>query len=36
MADPDAKPTGKVKKAIEYCIAIRSRESFEQEFYIAQ
>ena len=36
VADPDAKPTGKVKKAIEYCIAIRSRESFEQEFYIAQ
>ena len=36
VADPDAEPTGKVKKAIEYCIAIRSRESFEQEFYIAQ
>ena len=36
VADPDAKPTGKVKKAIEYCIAIRSRESFEQDFYIAQ
>ena len=36
VADADAKPTGKVKKAIEYGIAIRSRESFEQEFYIAQ
>ena len=35
VADPDAKPTGKVKKAREYGIAIRSRESFEQEFYIA-
>ena len=35
-ADADAKPTGKVKKAREYGIAIRSRESFEQEFYIAQ
>ena len=36
VADADAKPTGKVKKAIEYGIAIRSRESFEREFYIAQ
>ena len=36
VADADAKPTGKVKKAREYGIAIRSRESFEQEFYIAQ
>ena len=36
VADADAKPTGKVKKAREYRIAIRSRESFEQEFYIAQ
>ena len=36
VADPDAKPTGKVKKAREYGIAIRSKESFEAEFYIAQ
>ena len=36
VADADAKPTGKVKKAIEYCIEIRAKESFEQEFYIAQ
>ena len=36
VADVDAKPTGKVKKAIEYGIAVRSRESFEREFYIAQ
>ncbi len=36
VADPDAKSTGKVKKAREYGIAIRSRESFEREFYIAQ
>ena len=36
VADADAKPTGKVKKAREYGIAIRSRESFEREFYIAQ
>ena len=36
VADPNAKSTGKVKKAMEYGIAIRSRESFEQEFYIAQ
>ena len=36
VADADAKPTGKVKKAIEYGIEIRAKESFEQEFYIAQ
>ena len=35
VADPDAKPTGKVKKAREHGIAVRSRKSFEQEFYIA-
>ena len=36
VADADAKPTGKVNNAREYGIAIRSRQSFEQEFYIAQ
>lgn len=36
VADPDAKPTGKVKKAREYGIAIRGKENFEAEFYIAQ
>ncbi len=36
VADADAEPTGKVKKAIEYGMAIRTKESFEQEFYIAQ
>ncbi len=36
VADADAKPTGKVKKAVEYRIAIRKKEIFEQEFYIAQ
>ena len=36
VADADAKPTGKAKKALEYGIAIRSKESFEREFYIAQ
>jgi len=36
VADADAKPTGKVKKAIEYGIAVRAKESFEQEFYIAR
>ncbi len=36
VADADAKPTGKVKKAVEYGIAVRTKESFEQEFYIAQ
>ena len=36
VADPDAKPTGKVKKALDYGIVVRSRESFEQEFYIAR
>ena len=36
VADDDAEPTGKVKKAIEYGIAIRTKESFEREFYIAQ
>ena len=36
VADADAEPTGKVKKAIEYRIAVRTKESFEQEFYIAQ
>ena len=35
-ADPDAKPTGKVKKALEYGVAIRSKESLEAEFYIAK
>ena len=36
VADADAKPTGKVKKAMEYGIPVRTKESFEQEFYIAQ
>ena len=36
VADADAKPTGKVKKAIEYGIPVCTKESFEQEFYIAQ
>ena len=36
LADADAKPTGKVKKAMEYGIPVRTKESFEQEFYIAQ
>ena len=34
VADAGAKPTGKVKKAIEYGIAIRSKESFER-IYLA-
>ena len=34
VADADARPSGKVKKALEYGIAVRSKESFEQEFYI--
>ena len=36
VADADAKPTGKVKKAIEYGIAVETKESFQQRFYIAQ
>ena len=36
VADVDAKPTGKTKRAREYGIAIQSKESFEQEFYIGQ
>ena len=36
VADSRAKPTGKVKKALEYGIAVRTRESFEREFYITQ
>lgn len=36
VADADAKPTGKVRQAIEYGIPVRTKESFEQEFYIAQ
>ena len=32
VEDIDARPTGKVKKAQEYGIEIRSRKSFEQEF----
>ena len=36
VADADTKPTGKVKKAMEYGIPVRTKESFEQEFYIAQ
>lgn len=34
IADPDAKPTGKVKKALDYGITVRSRDSFQEEFYI--
>ena len=34
LEDPDARPTGKVKKAMEYGIAVRSKEDFEAEFYI--
>ena len=34
VEDIDARPTGKVKKAQEYGIEIRSRKSFEQEFCI--
>ena len=34
LEDIDARPTGKVKKAQEYGLEIRSRKSFEQEFYI--
>lgn len=34
VADVDDRPTGKVKKAREYGIEIRSRESFEREFCI--
>ena len=34
VEDIDARPTGKVKKAQEYGIEIRSRKSFEQEFYV--
>ena len=36
VTDADAKPTGKVRKAREYGITVRSRDSFEREFYIAQ
>ena len=36
VLDVDAEPTGKVKKAREYGIAIRTKESSEQEFYIAE
>ena len=36
VADSRAKPTGKVKKALEYGITVRTRESFEREFYITQ
>ena len=36
LADADSRPTGKVKKAREYGIEIRSKESFEAEFYIEQ
>ena len=35
VADADAKPTGKVRKALEYGIAVRTKESFERDFYIA-
>lgn len=34
MADAEARASGKVKKAREYGIAIQTRESFQQEFYI--
>lgn len=36
VADTDAKPTGKVKKALAYGIAVETRESFQQRFYIAE
>ena len=36
VANSSAKPTGKVKKALEYGITVRTRESFEREFYITQ
>ena len=36
VADADAKPTGKVKKALEYGIAVETKESFEWKFYIVQ
>lgn len=36
VADADATPTGKVRKAIDYGIRVRTKENFEQEFYIAQ
>ncbi len=36
VADPDARPTGKVRKAREYGITVRSKESFEREFYVAE
>lgn len=36
VADSSAKPTGKMKKALEFGISVRTRESFEREFYIAQ
>ena len=35
VAEAGAKPTGKVRKALEYGITICTRESFQQEFYIA-
>lgn len=34
VEDTEARPTGKVKKAQEYGIVIRSKKSFEQEFYV--
>lgn len=34
VADLDARPTGEVKKAVEYDMQIRTEESFENEFYI--
>ena len=32
VADAEATPTGKARKALEYGIAVRTRESFEREF----
>ena len=36
VADADTKPTGKIRKARQYGITVRSRESFERDFYIAR
>ena len=35
MEDSTASPTGKVKKALEYGIAVQDRQSFEQQFQVA-
>jgi len=36
VQNPSDAPSGKVKKALDYGITIRTRAAFEEEFYISK